>query len=129
MLFLDSSVLIAFFSNNEECHERAVVLLNGAASENLVVSDHVLDEVMTFLARRIGGEAAFDAGQELLSTPNVELAFASGPDLQQAMFLVKKHGFSLCDGLSVSLMRRLGLRKIVSFDSDFDKISGVSRIR
>lgn len=32
------------------------------------------------------------------------------------------------DSTSIAAMRKLGIREVVSFDRDFDKISGIARI-
>lgn len=35
---------------------------------------------------------------------------------------------SVADAISVEIMHRRGINKIVSFDEDFDKVRGISRI-
>jgi len=47
-----------------------------------------------------------------------------------SMFTFLHYGgtLSLADSLSLQIMIEMGINKIASFDSDFDKIKGITRI-
>lgn len=45
-----------------------------------------------------------------------------------ALSLVKKHKLKYDDALNYFTMRSLGIKEIVSFDSDYDKLPGIKRI-
>src|SRR6266511_4114054 len=59
-----------------------------------------------------------------------DIAFAEEALLNEAMGLHLRHDgrLSVSDCVSVALMGRRGIRDIVSFDSDFDRVRGIRRI-
>jgi predicted nucleic acid-binding protein len=45
-----------------------------------------------------------------------------------ALDFIRRHpGISMCDAISAAIMKEMGMRKILSFDSDFDKM-GFERV-
>jgi predicted nucleic acid-binding protein len=46
------------------------------------------------------------------------------------MEIFLKYGgkLSVADSVSIAIMKRRGIKKIISFDSDFDRVKGISRI-
>ncbi len=44
------------------------------------------------------------------------------------MFLKYDGSISLADASSIEIMKKYGIEKIISFDSDFDKVDDISRI-
>ena len=127
MIMLDTSFLIALAQGKDENHERADALAK-EFDERTIVSDHVLLEFVTHLARRDGGENAYMAGQKLLSS-DADMICIGRDDLGEALDVMKKYSLgSFADASSIVIMRKLGVKKIASFDSDFDRVAGVERI-
>ena len=132
MIFLDSSFLISVYCEVEENHAKSMEVLVGIAKtgETLVLTDHVLGEVVTLIKSRYGSQKAFEAGTKIFSKQRVEMLLPSREEVEQALNLVLKYEkFSFCDALSIAVMDGKGIRKIASFDSDFDAIKTIERIQ
>ena len=131
MIFLDTGVIIAASMHKDESHYRAVELIKDALlhHETLVITDHVLDETVTFLAGKAGKKIAHEVGARLLKSTQMRMELCSLERCEAALSLVAKiGGLSFCDALNIAVMRELDIRAIYSFDSDFDGIAGITRI-
>ncbi len=131
MIFLDSSFIISSSCTAEENHEKAKQLFESAieSRETLVFTDHVLSEVVTLIRGRYNSKKAFEVGKSLLIAGRIEMIQPSREDIEKAVAMVLKYqGFSFCDALTAVIMERNEIKKIVSFDSDFDSIKTIERI-
>jgi predicted nucleic acid-binding protein len=55
--------------------------------------------------------------------------FPEEKDLEQALGILKKFDkLSFCDALNLVIMERRKIKKILSFDSDFDRFPGIERV-
>ena len=127
MNFLDSSVIIAAAVVSDANHKRAVELLSEASKERCVITDHILGEVATFLRKKLGSEEACGLSLRLVS--NLEVVFFTRKGVLSALEIMKKYRIlSLCDALTIVAMRSLNVKRLYSFDSDFDIIEGIERI-
>ena len=119
-IFVDSSAWYAAARRSDRHNERAKLLL-ATVPEPLVTSDHVLVETWRLIHHYVSARAAetfWDglragvASIELTTRADLEAAWAIGrrfPD----------QDFSLVDRTSFSLMQRLGISKVITFDNDF----------
>lgn len=129
MIFLDTSFLIAFFLNTDEDHARAAELGREMTAERLVLSSHNIEEAVTFLQRRENTKKAKEVGERLLEAQEIEVMFPDKELLLEALQVVEKHGgLSLCDALAIVIMKQKNIKKIASFDSDFDRFPGIQRL-
>jgi predicted nucleic acid-binding protein len=120
MLFADTSYLVSLFVANDERHTRALQLIT--VQDRLVSTDHVFSEFITMAMRRAGHKSAYEFGKHLLQS-DITFLDVVAEDLLPALGFVKSHpNLSMCDALSAVLMTKLGIRKILSFDSDFDRL-------
>ena len=102
MILLDADVLIAFFRELEP-------------------------EILTFIKRRDGGSAV-RAAWERIKEADIEI-LELGEQLEHIVSITEKYDWlSFGDASNVTLMNHLGIRKLLSFDSDFDTVSSVERI-
>jgi len=124
---VDSSYFIAFADKADRWHKDAIEL-----SENLkagvVISDYVIAEAVSTIGHRGGGKAGIELYEFLAN--NFQVVYVDEELLKQSMETYLKYDgtLSVADAVSVEVMRRRGIRKIVSFDADFDKVTGTSRI-
>ena len=128
MLFTDSNFWISLFCEKEENHARAAGLNKEFEHENLLLSEHALGEIFTLILKRYGKLRAFEVSQAVLEEPTLEIVQAGENEWREALELGKKFGFSFCDCLTLAQMRSNLIKKIISFDSDFDRVAGVQRI-
>ena len=127
MILLDTSYLIAFTREKDVNYARALEL-SDTFREHTAITNHVLHEYVSFLFRKDGADAAYRAGKQLLES-DVQMVCITQDDLMPALELVKKYGrFDFGDASSVIVMQKLGMKRIASFDSDFDRIPGIERV-
>ncbi|MBX8635562.1 MAG: PIN domain-containing protein, partial [Thermoplasmata archaeon] len=75
-----------------------------------------------------GGKAARTLYDYFIDSCSVETVDRQLLDLAMAVHLRFDGILSVADSVSVALMTRDGIRQIVSFDGDFDKIKQIQRI-
>ncbi len=127
MILLDTSFLVAFTREKDVNYARALEL-SGAFEEHTVITNHILHEYASFLFRKDGPDAAYRAGKQLLES-DVQVVCLLQEDLMPALEIVKKYGhLDFGDASSIVAMRKTGIKRIASFDSDFDRIPGIERV-
>lgn len=108
-------------------HHRAIELARGLSGEKLV-TELVIEESVTAIGSIGGGKAGVEVYDFIAG--NCDVVFVDKELLDAAIpFFLKYDGtLSVADAVSVEIMRRRGVKNIVSFDADFDKVAGISRI-
>ena len=95
-----------------------------------VVSDYVFDETVTVIFIRLRDlRRAVRIGEYLRKS--VELVKVASSNFEDAWRIFKKQketSFSFTDCTSISVMRRMNIRNIATFDSDFLKLKEVNVI-
>jgi hypothetical protein len=128
MIFVDSSFFIALVDRKDQWHPAAKAVLTVLADETIIISDLIIAESITIIGRRSGGKA----GEQLYHyfTDNCDLVVTNEKILKGSMsvFLRYDGTLSVSDAVSVFIMKRRNIDRILSFDSDFDKIAGIVRI-
>jgi predicted nucleic acid-binding protein len=99
-----------------------------AERERIVTSSEVFQEILhryLSLDRRDRIEAAFDALQEVVD----EVFAVEKDDVLLARDIVNAHPALVArDAVHVAVMRRREVARILSFDSDFDQVAGITRL-
>lgn len=127
MIFVDSSYLIARADKADRWHGSALKISEDMIAD-AVVSDFVVLEAVTTIGYHSGGKAGMDLYEFLVD--NFRIVYVDEDLLKQSMEVYLKYDgrLSVADAVSVEIMRRRGIKKIISFDADFDKVPGISRI-
>ena len=127
MIFADSSFFIAIARENDRWHKDALKLA-GKIKEPLLISELIISESITMLGSFQGGKA----GKTLYEyfQDNCRIEFINEEMLEKAMdtFLKYDGSISLADASSIEIMRKHKVKKVISFDSDFDKMNEIDRI-
>jgi predicted nucleic acid-binding protein len=127
MIFADSSFFIGLLDKKDKWHDQALAV-SESINEEMMVSDLVISESVTLAGSRSGGKA----GQKLheFFVDNCHIEYVDEGVLREGMevFLRYDGKLSLADSVSVMIMRMKRLSRIVSFDSDFDRVDGVKRV-
>lgn len=118
-VFVDSSAWYAAADLSDRHHPRATRLLG--ARGPLVTSDQILVESWRLLHHRLSWQAAesFWAG---LRAARVRVECTTPGDFEAAFAIGQRFAdqhFSLVDRTSFSMMERLGLTRVISFNRDF----------
>lgn len=127
MIFVDSSYFIAVARKKDQWHERAKEIYD-KLDEDLLVSDLVVSESVTSVGAISGGKEGRAVYDYILD--NCRVVYADKKMLDRAMevYLIYDGTLSLADAVSLVVMEDLGVRRILSFDSDYDKVKNIVRV-
>lgn len=126
MIFVDTSFLIALLIKTDSYHEKALKIAE-SIHERKVINNTVLNETLNAFTGK-GGKL----GKELhnIIGEMFDIQFLNQADYENAMeiylHLDSSINYSDCTILSTMLQNKIN--KIISFDSDFEKIKGITRI-
>ena len=128
MIFIDTSFIIALLNKKDKWHKKAVELSEDLVNETAVISDIVLIESMNGLSY-LGGKQ----GKLIYTILNdsFKIKQFNGKklyDLAMSEFIKYDGTVGFSDCTSIVLMDLFNIVEIYSFDSDFDKVSGIIRI-
>ena len=130
--FVDTNVFIHFLirvdpERSERCHD----LLQSveAGRTELETSVLVVAELVWFLERppiRMGADGVQDKLAPLVGLPGLRL-----PDRElilEALTIHASGGLNYVDAYNAVGMRKRGVNRIYSYDTDFDRVPGVARV-
>ena len=121
MRFADTSFWVALTLRRDGNHEVASRLW-AQRDQQLLVTNHVLGEVWTFLRRRDGHALARRARHLIHRSPAVELVHVPVDVEDEASRWLDRHderAYSFVDATSFAVMRRRGVSEALAFDGDF----------
>lgn len=125
-LYVDTGAFVARAHAADQHHRAATAWWNRArdASLRLVSSEHVFDETVTLLSRRLSPTYAADWALIHLESKAIDWLFVTRKDFQEATRWFKKysdHQFSFTNCVSFVLMKRLKIVGVFGFDTDFER--------
>lgn len=135
--FLDTNVLMRYFTgsgdinpdNRKKAHESKVLLdriENG--DEKVVTSALVIFETIFLLERsyKVPKDNIRDAISGLLLNPTIQLAGKT--TFFNALDIYVAYNISFADAFNVAVMQSNDLTHVYSWDADFDRIPGITRV-
>jgi predicted nucleic acid-binding protein len=128
MIYIDASFLIAIFLENDQWHERALILKKGILNEKAILSPFVLPEVINLVGKLSGGKVAYNCYKFIRHNFIINRDTLGLYDEAIDIHLKYDGTLSLVDAINLKIMEDLSIKKIYSFDSDFDKIEGITRV-
>lgn len=124
-VFLDTSFFKGFVDEGDDFHNRAVKMYEKMSLERdvLVTSNFVLDETITLVRVRCGVERVRDLREVLVRLDPLKIFRVTALDEKEAWdwFWNDWSKLSYTDCTSFAVMRRLGIRKVATFDDHFAK--------
>lgn len=134
MIFLDSSVIIAYKNADDVNHKKALSIfqkLDEGKYGRGVVSEFIFSEVTTVLALRKSIEAAKEVGNVLLDAKEIEIIKASDLFERAWEFFASQENaaLSFVDASNLACMEQKNIRRIATFDKDFLEIGWVEVVR
>lgn len=127
---IDTNIFIAIARPEDSLNVRAKEIINEikTTGERRVITDHILDEVVTYLNKKSNCEAAVKMSKLMAAT--CEIVFHDSREVPKVLEIVEKYRvLSYCDALSIVKMKQLEIAKIASFDAGFDKVKGIKRTK
>ena len=123
---MDSSAWIAIYDRSDEHHREAVDIKDRLLlfRTTFVLTNHVFDEVVTFLKTRVGHRFALSFGQMVKTSKFVKMIHCSEEIEDKAWAFLERYedkDFSLTDCVSFILMNTLGIKEFFAFDEHFNQ--------
>ena len=123
-IFVDTGAWLALHDKQDQFHLQAIEARARIEKEKieLITSDFIFDESLTFIRYRSSHDAAVLFGSSLLQSSIVTIISVDRELLHLAFELFRKYrdqDFSLTDCTSFVLMKRLKLTTCFTFDSHF----------
>ncbi|MCZ7394033.1 MAG: PIN domain-containing protein [Candidatus Methanoperedens sp.] len=127
MIFADSSYFIALAREKDRWHKDALKLAE-KINDPLLVSDLIISESVTLVGSLEGGKAGKLLYEYFID--NCKIEFIDSEMLAKGMetFLKYDGSISLADAVSVEIMKENRIKRIISFDGDFDKVREIERL-
>ena len=119
---LDTSVLLAYFNEDDSQHERAVKTLEGFDWQDGFVSDYVVDEFLNLAFRLLKDKKKCRRiFEEMIKGENI--LGVSKENFNRALnTFFQENKLSLTDCTSMELCKEFGL-ELVTFDSELERIN------
>lgn len=124
MIFIDTGAFVARYLYEDQYHEQAMVswekLKKG--SSRCWTSNLILNETITFLARKVGNQVASERARRLFSSDELAILRPDETDEQEAVGYFERYAdqrVSFTDCISFALMRRHRLSHAFAYDKHF----------
>jgi len=130
MLFLDTSVIVAYKNADDINHGRALRIIGDLAKGTYsmgLVTEYTILETVTVLKRKCDSRVAIEAGEALLNSreikviPSAELFDATWQEFAN----LARTDLGFVDVSNLVAMRLYGTRRIATFDGEFRKLKGI----
>ncbi len=126
-MFVDSSFIVGLADRRDQWHRDALRIARRLAPHPKL-TDLVVAESVTIIGQRSGGKAArvlYDYFAD-----ECQIIFTDEPLLDSAIVQHTRFDgtLSLADCVTVVAMTGESEKELVSFDSDFDKVRGITRL-
>ncbi len=126
MIFVDTSFLIALLVKTDSHHEKALKIAE-SIHERKVINSTVMNETLNAFTGKGGkiGKELYQIIEEMF-----DIEFLNQSDYEHAMeiYLHFDSSINFSDCTILSTMIRNKIDKIISFDSDFEKVKGIKII-
>ncbi len=124
VIFVDTSLFKALVDQQDEFHDKAEKIWNNLDKERtlLATSNFIIDESLTLIRVRCGLKKALSFREKIIKgVPVLKLIRVTVVDEAQAWnwFLNEWKDLSFTDCVSFSVMKRLGIQKVLTFDKHF----------
>lgn len=122
-MLLDTSGLLCYFDADDDRHNEARTFFHAAPRR--LTHNYVLAEFVPLcLSRRLPRAAALAFCEGLLDVPNVTVVWVDRRVHQIALHLLRSQldkTYSLCDAVSLVLMREQGIAEALTTDHHFEQ--------
>lgn len=127
-LFVDTSAWFAVLVSSDPNHERAKSWLS-ANRRDLLVTDYIVDELLTALRSRHENRRALEIGARFFSGKTARTEWVTRSDVQAAWDVFREFqdkDWSFTDCVSQVVMLRLGIDQAFAFDDHFRQFGTVA---
>ncbi|HGJ65099.1 TPA: PIN domain-containing protein [bacterium] len=126
-IFLDTSFLFAYYNADDEDHDEAVSLSIYLSQNNIVcvISDYIIDELLTLLSSRVGKSKAIKLCNDLIDDIKdgffilIYIDYDIFNETLRTFIQFKDKERSFTDCTSYTIIKKDGIDKAISFDEHF----------
>lgn len=122
-IIVDTSALYALADRRDPHHKRAANFLRAQAASNLLLlSNHVFDETMTLVKARLGMHVALQMGLRLRNSRVIEFIIFSGAEEQVTWRIFSQYtdkAWSYTDCACLALAQQRDVQQAFAFDRHF----------
>ncbi len=126
MIFVDTSFLIALLVKTDSHHEEALKIAE-SIHERKVINSTVMNETLNAFTGK-GGKIGKELYQIIEEMFDIEYLNQSDYEHAMEIYLHFDSSINFSDCTILSTMIRNKIDKIISFDSDFEKVKGIKII-
>lgn len=126
MIFVDTTFLIALLIKTDPLHEKALEI-SGTIHERKVINNTVLNETLNAFTGK-GGKVGKELYQVISEMFDVKYLDESDYEEAIDIYLNFNSSINYSDCTILSTMVKNKINRIVTFDSDFNKIKGINVI-
>ncbi len=126
-MFVDASFWVAITDRRDQWHERAKAIAARVAPRPTIL-DLAAAEALTLVGARLGGKAGNALFEYFLDSCRVLHLTDELFEAAMSRHLSFDGALSVTDCATVEAMVNASDRQLLSFDSDFDRIKGLTRI-
>jgi len=129
MTYLDSNILIhaAIDQGKNGQDSRTFLTQIARGRKNAITSTTTIDELMWIVQKEEGKTFAAEVAKAILSLKNLRFIDLNLSILSEAINLYTQEKLNPRDSIHLATMRAAGTDTIISFDQDFDTVSGITR--
>lgn len=132
MYLFDSGVWVGAFNPKDGHHRKAKAIIEALIGGQLgkaLMTDHIFDEVTTYLRMKTRPDRSPEAARAMLDSDHIQMIYVDRDILNSAYHMFKRYEqLSLADAASVVVIRNMGGDGIFSFDHGFDVVRDVNRL-
>jgi predicted nucleic acid-binding protein len=126
-IFLDTSFLFAYYNADDEDHDEAVSLSICLSQNNIVcvISDYIIDELLTLLSSRVGKSKAIKLCNDLIDDIKdgffilIYIDYDIFNEALRTFIQFKDKEWSFTDCTSYTIIKKDGIDKAIYFDEHF----------
>ncbi len=126
-IFVDTSGWVALFVAKDINHNKAVSIFEELKNSKALIhtSDYIIDETITTILVRGNHKQSVIAGNALFNSEIIKNIYVAPEYLEDAWKFYQKYKdkkFSFTDVTSFTIGKSLNIKKVFSFDKDFQQI-------
>lgn len=125
--YIDANIFIQAVLRDDK---KSINILEKIIKKDFVAVTNILswDELVFVIGKFLNRNVASIEGKKFLKFPNVEFIETKKETILKAQKLIEKYPLKPRDAIHAATAINLGIKEIISEDSDFDKIKELKRI-
>ncbi|USZ67122.1 PIN domain-containing protein [Halorussus salilacus] len=131
-VLIDANVVYGFRMPRDQWHDSATRIVRSMDDGELPrgrVTNATLSEILSPIQKRVGHDPAVATLEFLERSAGFRVRYLAQSDFVRGRELFRQSvGVELSDAMTVAHMRRTSIEYIYSFDDDFDRFEGITRL-